>query len=407
MAAPSEYLYRIYNVNGSSYNVYLYIKSVSVERTGNVLSVTVDYYASGKAWNMWAYINGTKIFTKKGTGDSNTTSGSVESSITFSIEDSNTAQHTNEMSYSGGYQQQRSGSSFYANANGTTNVTSNPGLKFSYTVPAAGGLDANAISKITLLSGTTYDICDDAVRATIAGVQTQVTKPLQFIGITETELVDGSTTNPIYIDGQSVTVANGNVVIYEENELIYSATDSKWHDFGSLSATGALSSKNSATGTYTAQGTISQPTFLSTTTNLTVSNIKIDGNVTIASQTGGTINYTPAGTITAPGITVSLSTTSINPMTSTGALPSMTTAVSSTLLTFGWDPGSLPVKGNNTTVASGISNVGVTTPVFNGTSTFLKGTFSGSAVTGTCTIKPTGTISTPTFTGTGDTVTVS
>lgn len=40
-------------------------------------------------------------------------------------------------------------------------------------------------------------------------------KVVRYIGVTTTELTDGSTTNPVTINGESVTAVNGDMVFYE------------------------------------------------------------------------------------------------------------------------------------------------------------------------------------------------
>ena len=54
-----------------------------------------------------------------------------------------------------------------------------------------------------------------------------------YLGITTTELTDGSTTNPIVIAGESVTAVAGNIVIYGSKEFIFNGT--RWQEFGDLS----------------------------------------------------------------------------------------------------------------------------------------------------------------------------
>ena len=81
------------------------------------------------------------------------------------------------------------------------------------------------ISKITLPSGTTYEIKDATARAAIAG-------GTDFLGVTTTELTDGATTTPISIDGESINAINGGIAIYGNKEFIYANKDGKWHEIG-------------------------------------------------------------------------------------------------------------------------------------------------------------------------------
>ena len=56
------------------------------------------------------------------------------------------------------------------------------------------------LSSITLPSGTTYAFKDTVAREMIE----DLTKYAKFLGVTTTEIEDGSTTNPIVINGESV-----------------------------------------------------------------------------------------------------------------------------------------------------------------------------------------------------------
>ncbi len=103
------------------------------------------------------------------------------------------------------------------------------------------------ISKITLPSGNTYNIKDETARASIAALNSGSF----FLGITTTELYDLATTNPVTIDGSSVTAVNGNIVVYDKAEFIYYKPDSnatgKWIEFGDLSNLGTLAYKHAVT----------------------------------------------------------------------------------------------------------------------------------------------------------------
>lgn len=72
------------------------------------------------------------------------------------------------------------------------------------------------ISKVTLPSGNTYNIKDAAAREAIAALE----GGSYFLGVTTTPLTDQATTNPVTVDGQSVTVTNGNIVVYGNAEFI-------------------------------------------------------------------------------------------------------------------------------------------------------------------------------------------
>lgn len=117
------------------------------------------------------------------------------------------------------------------------------------------------LSKITLPSGTTYDIKDAVARQAMTGA-------IVLKGVTSTALTDEATTNPITIDGESYTAKNNDAVFYGKAEFVFDGT--KWHEFGDMSGLGSLALKNSASGSYTPAGTVSQPTFSGTQATITV-----------------------------------------------------------------------------------------------------------------------------------------
>lgn len=73
------------------------------------------------------------------------------------------------------------------------------------------------ISKITLPSGNTYDLKDATARAAIEALE----GASYFLGITTTNLTDGSHTSPILINGQPVSPKNGSITIHGESEFIW------------------------------------------------------------------------------------------------------------------------------------------------------------------------------------------
>ena len=64
---------------------------------------------------------------------------------------------------------------------------------------------------------------------------------------TTTALTDGSTTNPITVDGNDVTAVSGDFAIYNTQEFIFDGT--QWNLLGDRVGLGDLAYKNSATGT--------------------------------------------------------------------------------------------------------------------------------------------------------------
>lgn len=256
------------------------------------------------------------------------------------------------------------------------------------------------ISKITLPSGTTYFLKDAEARSQISALSSAV----HFIGVTTTALSNGATTNPITIDSKQVTAVNGDLVIYNSLELIFSGSDNKWHELGSTGTLKALAFKASASGNFTPSGSVSQPTFTGTEATISVKH-KPAGSVTIGTGTG-TANYTPGGSVSTPTITVTPNTTTVNSITGVGSLPSWTASVESETLTIAWSAGSLPTKGSNTTVATGIKSATSSQPTFTGTAVQLTGSFSGTEATVSTKYTPAGSVSQPTFTGTQGSVSV-
>ena len=267
------------------------------------------------------------------------------------------------------------------------------------------------ISKIQLPSGTTYNIKDEVARQAVSGL----TGAMHYIGTTTTAISDGSTASPVTIGGSSVTPAAGDVVIYSNSEFVWSAAESKWREFGSTGSLKALAFKDSASGSYTPSGSVSQPTF--TGTKGTVSaGFTPSGTVAISTGTG-TANYTPKGTVSKPTVSVEMNTASVKPFGSAGTLPSctlpsMSATVSGETLTLGWTAGSfsagtLPSAGTAVTVATGVKSATASQPTFTGTGAELKAAFTGTAGTATGEFTPSGTVSKPTFAGTGATITVS
>ena len=256
------------------------------------------------------------------------------------------------------------------------------------------------ISKITLPSGTTYDIKDQGARDLIDALSGSTV----FLGVTTTALTDGSTTTPIKINGENVDAVVGGITSYGSKEFIWNGT--AWQEFGDLSALGSLAYKNSATGSYTPAGSVTKPTFTGASMTSTGS-FTPSGSVTISKGTG-TANYTPQGSVSAPTISVSSagSTTTVNSITAVGSLPSWTATVSGETLTIGWSAGTLPTKGSNTTVKAGDASYSASAPTFTGTGVELKGSFTGTQGSVSVTGTTTGDVSKPTFSGTAATITV-
>lgn len=241
------------------------------------------------------------------------------------------------------------------------------------------------LSKITLPNGTTYDLKDAQARSDIEDIRRAISGGVTFRGETTTALTDGATTNPITINGDSYTAVSGDLVVYDNKEFLFDGT--KWIEMGDLSLLGALAYKDSATASYTPAGTVSQPSFTGSASAVTIS---------AADDASG--NYQPKGSVSAPTISLDSggATTTVNSITAVGTLPSWTGTVSGETLTIGWNAGTLPTKGDNTTVKTGDASYTASAPTFTGTK---------AQISGSCT--PSGTVSQPTFSGTAATITAS
>lgn len=283
--------------------------------------------------------------------------------------------------------------------------------------------DKNYISKLTLPTGSTYDIKDAEARELIEALQSYT----DYLGVTTTELTDGATTNPITVNGKSVTAKVGNVANYGSKEFIFNGT--AWQEFGDLSGLGALAYKSSASGTYTPTGSVGAPTFtgdaMTSTGSFTPAgsvSVAVSGTTTASGvvnvAASGDATYTPAGTNSAPAFTgdsmtstgtytpagtisgtdVTLEKASIQTIDSVGTLPSatmpvMTTSVANENLTIGWTDGSfsagtLPTKKAAMDVAVDVDSV-------------TQGTFTGTSGSVSVTGTPTGSVAAPVFSGTG------
>lgn len=305
-----------------------------------------------------------------------------------------------------------------------------------------------SISKITLPSGTTYDIKDTTARQSIENFKNATSSALHWVGKTTTALADHSEVKTIKIGESDYTAKAGDVATYtpkgsRELEFVFNGTE--WQEFGSTGSLGALAFKDSATGSVKASGSVSKPTFTgkqaTIKTSLTVPDIAgiIDfgksqgspvseeevnytpsgtiegteftgsstpvnvsgtptGTVGISTGTGAT-NYTPAGSISVKP-TVTMNTTSVKPFGSAGSLPTLTTSVENETLKISFSQGSLPTAGSAVTVATGVKSASATGS-FSGTGVHLSGSFKGNAMTSTGSCTPRGSVSNGIFNGTG------
>ena len=140
------------------------------------------------------------------------------------------------------------------------------------------------LSKLTY-NGVTYNIKDEVARETLAGA-------IKILGATTTALVDEATTNPITVNGESVTAVGNDAVFYNSKEFVFDGT--YWHEFGDMTGLGDLAQHDLDDIEFTT--TVSQAT--ATTSVATTS----DETATVAPAASGEATYTPAGTISGTAI---------------------------------------------------------------------------------------------------------
>ena len=299
----------------------------------------------------------------------------------------------------------------------------------------------SSLSQVTLPSGSVYEFKDAVARQMIADITGTASGAIHYVDSTTTPITDGASTSPIKVPGPNGTEVDytpqgGDVVVYGDAEFIWSSSSDTWREFGSTGSMKALAFKDSATGTFTPAGTVTQPTFTGTAGNINltgtpagtiamaigqgVANYTPEGTVSTPTFTGtganinltgtpagsvaigvgnGTANYTPEGTV-AVTPTVTPATGSVTPIDSVGTLPALEFVVTGENLEINWAAGTLPTAGTPVDVVTGIESA-TATATFTGTGVDLEGTFSGSEMSVTGSYTPEGTVSTPTFTGTG------
>jgi hypothetical protein len=316
-------------------------------------------------------------------------------------------------------------------------------------------------SRIIGTDGVTYIVKDAVAREAIAALQGNVpvravsaaTTPYGVVwndgssDITGTLVASESTLGKMYLVPNNHGARN----VFDEYMTFPTGTNSYvWELIGDtevhLSDLGALAYQNGATGTFTPEGAVSQPSFTGNsmtatgdfTPSGTVSQPSFtgtSGNLSVSGTPAGTIgigsgsaNYTPAGSVSAPTIDVTPSTETqyVAGSTSGGGSVTAGSAASCTLptvsttyddntetLSLSFTPGTftpnvptsvtMPTFTAKTNV-TGITSASASAPAFTGTGVEL--TFSGNSLTSTGTFTPEGTISQPSFTGTESEVSV-
>lgn len=294
------------------------------------------------------------------------------------------------------------------------------------------------ISKITLPSGTTYNIKDAEARSAIASITSfdyvictnaantpqGVTWESGSTTITGTLVASADTKGKMYLVPDSL----GTKDIYDEYITINTSGSTYiWERFGhtggSIGDLGDLAYKDSASGSFTPHGNVTaqfsgnemslvynlndednDPYEVVTNVALykgSTSSVTREENTPIqyvesigsASFSGTATTFTPkvtaTGNVSAPTITKSSagSTTTVNSITAVGTLPSWTGTVANENLTIAWSAGTLPTKGSDTTVKTGDASYTASAPTFTGTK--ATGDTISYTPAGTVTVTPT------------------
>lgn len=186
--------------------------------------------------------------------------------------------------------------------------------------------------KVKLLDGSIAEVRDSVAREAIRG-------GTYFLGVTTTALTDGATATQIVIGEQTVDVANGNMVVYGNKEFVYATADNKWHELGDVTNLGAMALADTATAVYTPAGTVSAPDITVTPTTANIKELDVDGSVT-----AGTANVPTAVAVT-PGTANTPTVVEVTPGTAgvptAVTLPTLQTTLNGDTLELSWTAGSV------------------------------------------------------------------
>ena len=191
-------------------------------------------------------------------------------------------------------------------ANSSTNATANISVptKTSEITNDSGFITSSSIptslkNPTALTFGTkSYD---GSSAKEITAADLGLSGAMKFLGTSSTAISDGSTTKTITVNGSSVTVAAGNVVLYNGNEFVWDGT--KWEELGHE---GSFKVKQTAVASPSANG--------STTAFIDTISQDANGNITATKK-----NITDA-TTSAKGV-VQLTDSTSSTSTTTAATP--------------------------------------------------------------------------------------
>lgn len=159
------------------------------------------------------------------------------------------------------------------------------------------------ISKIKVGSNV-YDIKDSVARSTMVGAIT-------ILGTTTTALEDNATTNPITVNGESVTAVANNAVFYESKEFVFDGTN--WHEFGDMTGLGDLAQHDLDEIEFTTTVTLDTPSTTVATTSSESATVTRSTDVAIGvatNETWNNVEVSYGGTTGTDAETLIISTTS-------------------------------------------------------------------------------------------------
>ena len=218
--------------------------------------------------------------------------------------------------------------------------------------------DKKYLSKIVKGTDTLW-LKDAQAWADIAEIRELIAGGTHWIDATTTAISDGSTTNPIMVDGESYTAQAGDIVSYGNMEYIFSK-GGVWREFGSTGSLKALAFKDSASGDYTPAGTnaASAVTFTGGTDGDFVTGYNNDGvapSFTEGAFSAGSLPSFQEGAFTAASLGTGFYTPGTAPSFSEGAfdageLPSKAADT--------FDAGTLPSKAADTFTQGTLPSLG-------------------------------------------------
>ncbi|MBO5905112.1 MAG: hypothetical protein J6Q84_01685 [Kiritimatiellae bacterium] len=153
--------------------------------------------------------------------------------------------------------------------------------------------DKSYISAIRTPDGKVHHIKDQELDAALKETKSQIgananaiqeiletiKNGTRFIGVTTSDLYDGSQLRKVQVDGEDVIANVGDFVVAKKSVLDAATsiefiwTGSKWSELGSTGTLRALAFKDSASVSYTPKGKISKPNVTNSPSTATVSHV--------------------------------------------------------------------------------------------------------------------------------------